>query len=439
MGLVADLVTAKTGTGIVGTTIDVALSLGGLTPKVLWVYMVGRTDTINAVGVRDVCFSYGFALDASNRRVICAQIDNAAATSNTDRGFRDDCVLLEITTGSVTAGRLDINSVGANTVQFIVDAVFAQDYTFVVAAMAGTDITSAVIADWAMTTSAAPVDQDLNTIGFTPKYFEPIGVGLTTAFEVLGTVADIIMGRATTSPVANQVLAILSLNGQATMDSCSYANDVECVAVNLNTSSIITRAAVSAGISGGVRISLTESGASATRFSALCLDGTFQVSLGNCAAQNDTSTRVSNTTGFVPVLTHLWSACKAESTVDTPQANAEASIGSFLGLGQGTDKAVGFVDPDNVPDSTTASAMRFADSYVNISTAAAIEGSGGGNSGEVLPTTGWEWIMTTADASGAFVMFASFGAAVPVTPLGVAAMGSGRSFFGRAIAREFAA
>lgn len=413
MSFAAAIASFKTGTGAAGTTINVPLALGGLTPVVLWFFTSGRTEDVDAQSAQDIVFSYSFAVSPTSRRCIAGQSDQGVTPSATNRVFRNDAILLSINTAGTINGSLDLNSVGANTVQLIVDTQFLSDFRGICVAIAGTDITGASIVDFTKSAAAAPLTQDITGFGFTPKYGEIINIVSTGAINAApGTSMTAVIGKFTTDTIANQIAMMESITALATTDTWSYVNDVECNVSLQTTTTITSRGSVTTGIPDGFTLSIPLANASATRNSVLGIAGTFQVKLLSFFTQTDTITPIVPNVGFIPILASLMSHCKVESTLGALQAENELSLGAAIFPSSSNQSfAINIIDPDNVNPSAGASSIHLSDCYVNLDTAGAVEGSMDVASD---PLGALGLIMTDADPTQKFVLGAVFGAAPAV-------------------------
>ncbi len=417
MGLVADIVTFKTGTGAATTTIEVAVDLGGLTPVVVWAWMVGRTDDVNAVGARDIVLSYGFGVSTTSRRCLPAQSDSGVTPSAADKTIRNDALLMSISTAGAIDGAMDINALSANNVQLIVDTQFPADYTCILVAMAGTDITSATIVDFSKSTTSGAGIRDLS-LGVVPKYMETISVQSATAIGTAAPSASIVatISRTVVAPAANQCLFFESSDNVAASDSLSYCNDAESIIGLATATSIGTRGTVTgpSDAGDGVKIDYAENTTAATKYAALILTGPFRVAIGSTSTVTDAST-VAVDPGFIPVLTALWSHCNVESTLDSMQNGAEVSLGAFLGQTGSKQFSQGLNEPDNVNPTAGETFLRVDAPYANTDGAGAEEGVMEIITPAPLPATAWTFQMSNADSAANFVLWASFGEASDVT------------------------
>jgi hypothetical protein len=423
-------------TDVATTLIPVPLNLNGETPKVIWVIGMNRASTSSSgVTAGDLVFSRGFAVSTTRRYAMAVTSDHAAATSNTGGILKDDCILtgLDPATG-LSTGRLDLNSVGADAAEFVVNQQFGVDMVFYVHALSGSDITGAAIVQW--TKQATTGDQDITGFGFTPKFLDTMSNGHTALNVVVGW--RVMFGLATTSPAANGVLSLVSLDNVATSDTTSYCNDAEGVVLNQNTTTIAARGSVTAGIADGVRVNWAENAAGAQIFVSLALAGSFQCAVGSFLSEDDTTTEIESAVGFPYEFALLHSHGQAESTLDTLQNHARASFGFAHGPLEASltpqQGAMAFIDVDNLADTAISGVLLDIDAaaeadYINISTAGAIDGIAQMFASATPPANSLVHKMTNADPIPSLVLFAAFGAAPAAAAddgLGLMSLGAAR-------------
>jgi hypothetical protein len=410
MGLVADIITFKTGTGIAGSTVDLSFpnhETAEETPKVLWFYGVGRTDITDAVGAIDVNSHYGFTVSTTKRRVLAGQSATGISPSSTDAAFRNDAVMLSLSALGAVNGLLDLNSLSVGAGQVVVDQQFAADLTVVCVALGGSEISNADIVDFNVVSGSTGGFSI--TVGFVPKYIEVLSPFRTGGFQTLSATWTGSIGRCDTSSFLNQCLGYGTIDASATVDSFRSLNDVNWYEYHNAAANVDVRGRVTALTANGFTHTVQEEGVAGTRqLSALCLAGFFLMSMGNFNTPTDTTTTSDVSMTFSPVLTHLWGHCTTETTANTNQAVMRISIGSFLDYGSGSQAGIAWVDPETNP-SSSASAFSISDSYLDIADDGTLDASGGADGGEVPPETGFRFKMSDDDAGAAFVTYVSFG------------------------------
>jgi hypothetical protein len=403
MGLVADITTCKTGTGVAGSTVDVVLTNhadANKAPKVIWVYAIGRTDDTDAQGAANLNFSYGFATSTSKRRALGGQSQTAVSPTSADSMMRDDCVMASLDTSGVVNGRLDVNAIATGSVQFIVDQQFPSDFTCLVIALGGTDITDTTIVDFTAQTQAV-------SVGFLAEYIEGMSMFTNSiTFPLSRTFLVNSLGRCDGNTLLNQVLGEIINDASVTADTAASLNDVNFAESHVVGGPVV-RMAITAVSATGFTVTVAEGSSAVRLVSALCIGGRFKLATGNVLSQTDTVTAAEASMSFSPVLTNVWSHCAAETATDANNAPAALSVGSFLSFGT-SNACIAYVDPETNP-SSTATAINLNNCYVNLADDGSIDGSGEATGGEVPPTTGFRILMNDADPSQAFLAYVSFG------------------------------
>lgn len=370
----------KTGTGVAGTTIDVALSLGGTTPQFFECWMVGRVDTVgtDAVSARDLTVSYGFGMDATHRYAMGFHSRNATGgNSNSGSTLINTGIVQELSNVSVLVGRLDVNSVSADAIQFIVDVQFGADYLVLVFAESGWSNVTVWDSTFPTTTGIA---------ANTNPGFIPDEVGLMCNFVGAGALPQTNtascrpgIGRALPAGPDNQCLSWVILDNVATSDSASYCNDVECLAGMSVTSGAFWRGAVTGTTAGGFNFNIIETNGTGYRYAGYAKAGGVRVEVGTLDSIPPPDTNLGISPLFDVIGGTFWSACRTETAADTPTASAEGSIGHFT-MPQATGKSLAqaFRDQDAVAANTNCNSASFNDNcYGNVTDAAAVEGAFG--------------------------------------------------------------
>lgn len=411
MGLVAAKATGQTGTAVAGTTIDVALDLGGLTPVVFWVRMIGRTETTNAVGSGQCVISRGFGVSASSRRCLAGETNNGVSPTQGDRVMRNDAILASISNAGVINGRLDVNAVSANSIQFIVDQQFSTNYAFEVEALAGSDITNAACVTW--THAAGTGNQDVTTVGFDgARYVESMSDSRSSDDNAAGALLAFYYGRAYVPDAANSLTSTINFDNVSPSDSAAYANDSEHLTYYASTSATIGRFSVTAAVAGGFRINTVETNGGSRIVYSLVLAGSFLCKMGSAQTQTGTS-NFTISPGFTPILSFVDSHCRAESAADTPDASAKISCGSFLGQFGHAQTAMGYSDMDAVSPAQVDTAVRYNAVYVNTTGAGAEQGVMAVTTPAAMVRDDVTFVMLDPDPSQAQFTWACFGSSAP--------------------------
>lgn len=408
MGLVAAKATAQTGTAVVGTTIDVPLDLGGLTPKVVWVEMVGRTETVDAVAAGNTILSVGFGVSPSSVRCMSGFYTNGGPSSATGRMLSDNAIVVALN-GTTNAGALTINALSANNLQLIVTVQFATSFTLLVRALAGSDITNASCVSWNHTSGTGA--QSITTVGHPARYVETLGAGHNAANSGVTEFITSI-GRAYIPDVANQHRSSRATQAVSPSQNFTYANDTEHHGFVFTA--LDGRYTVDGSLSNGFTINKIESTSFSPRLMfSLVLDGTFRCKLGSSATATSTSTDITFDPGFSPVLSYVFSHSLAKSTTDTRQTGHQFSSGSFLGQFGSLQSCIAFNNPSGANPMQSDTAIRFADVYANTNGTGTVQGAMRVVSPAALPPTAVTMRMSVADPSAFFFGWASFGSTAP--------------------------
>ena len=119
MALSAYLDALNVTTATAGTT--TARSGFGFQPKATIIVGNKRTGSTNGQGVADSGFSVGVFTGVSERYCVGVQSDQNAGVSVTDKGQRDDALLMNISTGGAVDALTDLNSVDSDGLTYIED------------------------------------------------------------------------------------------------------------------------------------------------------------------------------------------------------------------------------------------------------------------------------------------------------------------------------
>jgi hypothetical protein len=129
-----------------------------------------------------------------------------------------------------------------------------------------------------------------------------------------------------------------------------------------------------------------------------------QFKVGSTTTATNTTPFSGPSAGFVSTAAFFASACRAESTADTPTDHAQVSMGAATSASERVAHAA--LDEDNLADSEVTTALENDSVYANISTASAIQGLMDVDDMTVDPM---QLVMDTADPSGSFVGMAMWG------------------------------
>lgn len=418
----------------VGTNIDVAVvdkDGNNFTPTagayLCIVYWSGRTEATDTVGGANVRCGWGMATSATSRRGVGGQIEDGAATSNTDKTLYDDAILKTLSTAGAVDGALDFGGEITNGVRFTVDDQFPTNVRFQVFVIDGLsdvgifNITCPASIGSADHTGAGVDNADL---------FLFMSAGGTTTSPSVGATLIMQFGAAHTD--GQFTSSIHSQNNTANMVAKHYGLDGECIGGLGASGTTIFRAAYTASIADGVTLEWLKVQAGALVFAA-ALKGV-EATVQSALTQTDTTTDI--------VVTGLGNTClggivvsngSVESTADASAANARWSIGSFVSTSNRGSHAVW--DEDGATSAESATGVEYDSVYQNIATSDTTQGLMGVQS---LDSGGATYRNTDADPAQAWsgnILFATpaGGGGTSVTPaIGAAALASiaGRMDFG---------
>jgi hypothetical protein len=382
-----------TTTAAAGNT--VVVSGLGFQPKVVIFYYVGRSGAVDAVGRASHFSGFGFCAGTADRRACCFNSIDAAAAGDASHYHTDAAAIVSCDNAGAIDGALDLQSFDTDGFTLVIDDAFPRDQRVGFLALGGDDITNAATGLINVGTPTGNLDI---TVGFQPDVVFFFGIGLNTDPPAGGVDASGCFGLAV-SASQQFVWEGLSDDGSATMDTESYCNDLECLAMAaLAGGGLSHRSSFVGMISTGFTINRLEQTAVGRRFHYLAIKGG-RYAAGSVLTQMDTVTDiVVSGLAFQPRGGLLVSHCKAESTQDTVQDHNELSVGAFSSASQRNAQAL--LDEHSVADAEVSTALEFDAVYANISTASAIEGLMDVKS---VDAGGVTFIMDDADPAQSFV------------------------------------
>ena len=411
MGLNSTVGAFNTGTGAVGTT--VAVTGLGYTPKVVFFWWSGRTETTDTAGRANHGRGFGSAVSATDRRCVYTHSDDASASAFAKNAMRSDACIAVLVTGAASGlldGLLDLQSMDSDGFTLVVDDQFATSFRIHYLALGGSDLTNVEGGVFTNSTSAAPVSQSVTTsfkpdclVFFSTSNPNNDGTIVADSSMCIGAV-----GSGTISGNVSQqgVWAGGSNDAAATMQTISYCIASECIAViGAPVTGLTARATfTSFDVTPGFTINWLETTALVRSTFYIALQGAKSY-VSAFITKTDTTTDITESGfGFSPKSTLFVSHGKASSTTDNAQDNDEWSCGAFSDIS--TRGTQGTMDVDAGADSIVATAVEHDEVYINIDTAGAVEGLMDIKSVDV---DGFTCIMDNADPSAAFVWYLAFG------------------------------
>jgi len=389
-----------TGSFNVPTALGGTVTVSGLLfqPKAMQLWWSGRTETTDTAGTATHQQGIGFGVSTTDRRAVCSQSQDAAATSAPDKGHRADAVACTIDTAGAWDGLLDIQSINADGATFVTDDTFAAAVRVHYLMVGGPAITNAATGQFIE--SAAIGNQDVTTVGFQPELVFFSSIALATDPPALGIGSRLMFGVATgAGNPTDYVWSGGSQDAVATMQTMSYSLAGESIAVfNANSNSMVGRAEVDAWLSNGFSLDWKEI-SSTYRYHYLAIDGG-QWAVGDVLTQTNTANFAETGVGFRPVGALFVSHNKAQSVADTPQDHEEWSMGATTGASD--QRAQCLIDEDAVADADVGTSVQHDDLYCNLDLNTAIEGL---MSLVSFDSDGFTLAMDDADPSQAFVWY----------------------------------
>lgn len=377
----ANLVNFAVSTGAIGTTQNVAHGLSAA-PTVMIGFWNGRTESVDTSGTANHRRGIGFAGSSptTDRRCRSGVSDDAATTARANFRCQNDCFVTNVTTAA--AGKLDINSVDATNVQFIVDEVFAVALRVFLLVMTGTDITVSVTG--AFNAPLAAGNQTVTVTGFTAGATDQavffmggkdndatdntVGVSSAISFGVMaGSAAEEAVWVGWSDDEANPT----------TMNTGRYCLRGECIAVpdpnvatpQTNGTGIVGRAqahGTNPWLTDGFQINWIETPGNSPGplIYFLAIKG-LQFAVGEILTSTTLGANVnSETEGFTPVGAILVSAgLGAFSIADQTTGNDSWSMGVWTGLTTRGSMWIG--DEDAAGTSDVYTAVEFDNVWIN--------------------------------------------------------------------------
>ncbi len=395
-------------------------------PKALRFYWVGlqsasdaASETVN--GRRGV----GFAVSTTERRCVGSFSQDSPTAANCGTVARNDAVCCTTDGAGGSDAELDLNSITSDGFTLIVDDATPANITIFWEAWGGTDITVAVVGDFAE--PAAGGDQDYTATGFVAGATDQVvmlaGVQSVAALNTAEAEdSGMYVGFAASATAAdNIVIAGNATDGVGTMATNTYTQSDECIALSDKATSAdvaTARAVLTQFGTDNFRLNWIERGVTNRKSIYMALKGGRWKS-GSLTIDGTTlsATATLSSLTFTPVgMSLMWNGA-AESTVDTFGTN------DIIGLGTGTSTS-----------SRRSMAVRDEDATANCEIDTVIEydqvlcfANSDGTSGRALDinamnSDGWQLIVdATGGVATNWVGYLTFGS-VPVANLSMGGM-----------------
>lgn len=391
-------------TDVATTTIGVTDP--GFTPKVLILWTQGRSDGSDAVGRASIHRSIGFVAGTGDRRCVVNMAEDAQANVDSNHAMYNDRIAGRISVTSAADGALDLASFDANGFTAVVDTQFGASMRFHYLALGGADITNVFLGSTSKPTATG--DQAITGVGFQGDLVLFLGSGFDPENSI-DTDCQVCIGAADGTNQA--VLWGSSDDADSAGDSQTYCNDVNCLAAGGTNGNLDSRATFSSFDADGFTINWTAAGATTNPFAYLVIKGG-RHRVGSFLTQTDTSTPITATGLSIgtPVGAMFFSGNAAEDAAGTQRNSERISIGAASS--PSARGAQGSHDENGVLDTEIQTAIEHDAIYVNVDSAAAVQGLMDLTS---FDSDGWSAIMDDADPSQAFGWFVAFGSAAVVS------------------------
>lgn len=395
-------------------------------PKAIKVWTMGigsATDVSLSTSVH-LRYCIGFAVSTSSRRCVAVQDQDAAGTSVCTTGFRNDAIVMTLTSTPAADGLLDVNSFTSDGFTLIVDDVTPVNITVFWEAWGGDDITVAVTGDIAE--PAANGDQDYTVTGFTSN-----GAGQVVMFAGCQATAasptaarndsSIMHGWATglsgTAPAENNVMLTGADDASGTMDGSFYVLDGECIAMGVvaTPTSVTARASLTQWNTDGFRLNWTRAVTNRRYIYLAIKGGQWKAGIAVIDVRTTNATATVSGLPFQPVGISIMSAGQSESTSGTGGSEVHGSLGA-IGPTTSDCRCMGVYSP-NVNACEINSRLEYDQCLVVVDDAAA----GASIDINAINSDGFQLITDTGDAdvgsATAFIAYlACAGNAVVTTP-----------------------
>ncbi len=391
-------------TGVVGTTLNVTgfTDADGNTfnPTIFIFRWSGATSATDSVASGHVNDGIGFAASATDRRCVYSHVEDAGADSICDNGHRADSIVVALDNAGAIEGILDIDALITNGLRIIVDDQFVNAYRVHVLGILGhanaeTDVFNVP------TTGTPPFNQDITSIAFQGDI-----VLFAWAYRITDPPSNsagshIGFGAAVSSTQQGVVQRTVE-DAQMVSDSAAYGLSAECVAISnvANANTVQMRAAFSQFLSNGFQLTWQEIITTANRVHVMVIKGG-SWAVGESATRMDGNDIVVSGLSFKPAGGIIASVGRAESTADTPTADAETSIGFFVNP---TTRGVQCIGDDDAADPMDVSnGVEYDEVLINITPAGVV--TAGLMDMKSRDTGGATFVMDDVDTAASWFMW----------------------------------
>jgi len=389
----------NTGTGAIGTTIDVipsspAITISGV--SVVKFFMVGRTENVDTSGRATRYKGFGAALSSTVRFGVVSQSQDAVAAATGGSYHSNAACIVSCDVGTATDGLIDFDSWLSDGFRLIVDDVMPRDYR--VGYIIYTGLDAAAFGTW-LDTSSTGNKVITAALAFQPDVVTLVAASIDAAAPG-GRAGNEMLGLGfAVSPTQRGTLTGGSDEGSATMDTDSYCTDAECLSCMVAAGGSVLGARwdfVSHNADGFTLNQIIVPPTLCRNYFIAMKGGVWSVQ--SVLTQTDTSTDINTgSLGGTPAGVFIISACKVEHTVGAPTVHDSWSVGA---ASDATHRFVGAIhDEDAVLDSEVTTASEHDAVYASINTSSVLEA--------LMDVKTWAdpitFIMDDADPSQKFV------------------------------------
>jgi len=363
--------TFQTGTGAIGTTIDITPS--GCTisgTSVIFFFYNGRTESTDTLGRASYFRGAGAAVSSTIRRACCSQGVDANAAHDGGSRYTDAGCIVSVVLESTEDGRIDFDSWLSNGARLIVDDVMPASRT--VGYWLITGLTNANIVEFI--DQAGTGNFDITSLSFQPDVGVFISPGHDGAAPHSRNGASKMGIGFAISSTKQAVWSGVEDEGSATADTDSYGiYGVEVVANHSASAgtTVNSRIGFVSWLSNGLRLNQIEVPSTAEyNFVVAMQGGSWTVE--EILTRTDGNDINTPSLGFTPAGVLAISAFKAEHTQDVPTVHQTMSIGAAHGTANRW--AIALTDIDGAADTAISTGIEFDEIYLAISTGHALEG-----------------------------------------------------------------
>lgn len=321
-------------------------------PKAIRFYWCGLQSSTDATSQAvDLRRGIGFAVSTSARRCIGSFADDTAGTSACATFAADDCVVGTVDAAGARDGELDLNSITSDGFTLIVDDQGVANITVFWEAWGGSDITVAVVGDFAE--PAASGNQDYTATGFVAGATDQVvmfaGCQSTSAINSSRVEASgMYVGFASSGTAADNIVVMGNADhGSTAMDTDGYCHEDECIALCAVAGAAVcnARGQLTQFGTDNFRINWIEVGEASRKSVFLAIKGG-RWDVGSYTIDGNTPDATATVSGlsFTPIGISLIGRGTTESAADTVGTNDRIGLGS--GSSTSSRRSMGMLDED---------------------------------------------------------------------------------------------